>query len=399
MSDNDFHIRLDASALALLRSRIRGFEWPYNAADSGWRYGCDPDFLRRFCIHWADSYDIEAGEGTLNRYPQLLAEVAPGMRLHVVHVCGEAQGRRPLLLIHGWPGSVYQFWPLIDALAFPSRFGGAPMDAFDVVIPSLPGYGYSDKPAAPVGPRATAGWLARLMRDALGYQDYLVAGTDWGVVIAAWLALDHRKDVRGIHIDYPGAQPAAAPTTDAERAYLEAFEAAENRLGAYSRLHATRPQSLAFLAAGNPVAQAAWILERFHDWADLRGRAIDEVFSLDTLITNLMLTVMTDSFGSATWMYAGAESEGARRLPEGCRVPVPAGFASFPDPRHPRPPRSWVEKGYDVVHWREHDRGGHFASMEVPDLVIADLRDWAASLANIHRKVDGIVDPENKAID
>ena len=129
MSDNDFHIRWDASALALLRSRIRGFEWPYNAADSGWRYGCDPDFLRRFCIHWADSYDIEAGEGTLNRYPQLLAEVAPGMRLHVVHVCGEAQGRRPLLLIHGWPGSVYQFWPLIDALAFPSRFGGAPMDA------------------------------------------------------------------------------------------------------------------------------------------------------------------------------------------------------------------------------------------------------------------------------
>src|SRR5439155_26773099 len=188
MSDNSFRVRWDHTALALLRARIRSFVWSRQAAGSGWRYGCDPEFLRRICLYWLDRYNAEAGEAVLNRYPQLLAEVATNMRLHVVHVRGEAQGRRPLLLIHGWPGSIYQFWPVIDALAFPSRFGGRREDAFDLVIPSLPGYGYSDKPDAPVGPRITAGWLARLMHDVFVYRGYLVAGTDWGVVVAAWLA-------------------------------------------------------------------------------------------------------------------------------------------------------------------------------------------------------------------
>ena len=175
-----FRVAWQPERVDLLRSQISAFRWPDTPENAGWRFGCDPVFLKSICDHWARGYDFGAAEAELNRYPQFRAEVEPGVNVHFVHVVGEARGRRPLLLIHGWPGSPYEYWPVIEALAFPSRCGRSADDAFDLVIPSLPGYAFSSKPKAPIGPMRTALWFDTVMDDVLGYGRYLVEGTDWG---------------------------------------------------------------------------------------------------------------------------------------------------------------------------------------------------------------------------
>lgn len=296
-----------------------------------------------------------------------------GFALHFVHVVGEAEGQRPLLLSHGWPSAVFEFWSVIQPLAFPSRHGGRAEDAFDLVIPSLPGFGYSGKPKRLIDQRETAHLFDRLMAGVLGYGRYLAQGGDWGALVTAMLGLNHADHARAIQITMP-PQPAEPPETAAERRWAEAMQAVEKKLGAYARLQASKPQSLAWAMEGNPVGQASWIVERFHDWGDLRERPFDAVFTRrDQLLTNAMLYLMPDAFTTSVWYYAAALEGKTRKLQ---RVGVPTAFTSYPDPRHPRPPRSLVEKGYNVTRWTEMPRGGHFPAMEVPDLWVEDVRAW-----------------------
>jgi pimeloyl-ACP methyl ester carboxylesterase len=374
-----FHVSWDPAAVERVRERVRAARLPPAPKDAGWRYGCDPEFLERLRAHWLDGFDVHAAVATLNRHPQFTAEV-DGLKLHAVHVVGEAQGRRPLLLTHGWPGSVYEFWQVIEPLAFPSTHGGRPEDAFDLVIPSLPGFSFSGRPETPLSSRTIAGLFDRLMRKVFGYRTYFAQGGDWGSGVSTWLALDHRRAVEAIHLNYLQVSPARAPKTKAEKAWKAGQDAKQQELGAYALLQATRPQSLAYAMQDNPLAQAAWLVERFHDWADLRARAFEDVFSLDQLLTNVMIYVMNDAFPTATWVYAATMAEGVRDLPKGKRVRVPTGFAAYPDPRVATPPRSWVERGYELTYWSEPPRGGHFAAMEVPDLFVGDLRAWGRSL-------------------
>ncbi|WP_158807030.1 epoxide hydrolase family protein [Beijerinckia sp. L45] len=374
-----FTVAWDKATLERTLGRVREFQRPRIPQDAGWRYGCDPNVLDELRAYWLDRFDHAAAADTLNRFLQGMATV-DGFDLHVIHVVGEAQGRRPLLLTHGWPGSVYEFWSVIGPLAYPSRHGGRVEEAFDLVIPALPGFGFSGKPEAPIGARTTARLFDRLMRETLGYDRYLAQGGDWGAGVSAWLALDHAEAVRGIHLNYLLVQPDGEPESAVERAWKADFDEAQRRLGAYSALHGTRPLSLGYAMADNPVAQLAWLVERFHDWADLRDRPFADVFPKDVLLTNAMLYLLTDSFATATWYYAGAAAENVRRMPRGRRVEVPTAYAAYPDPRSPTPPREWVERGYDVMRWREMPRGGHFAAMEAPDLFVADLREWAADL-------------------
>ena len=374
-----FEVAWDRDTLARVTAQASAFRRPRVPEKAGWRYGCDPAFLDELRAYWLDGFDMASAAVELNRFPQGLVTIE-GLDLHVVHVVGEAQGRRPLLLTHGWPGSVYEFWAVIEPLAYPSRHGGRPEDAFDLVIPALPGFGFSGKPATPIGARTTARLFDILMREVLGYDRYLAQGGDWGAGVSAWLALDHASALRGIHLNYLLVQPDAEPESEAERTWKAEFTKAERQLGAYSALHGTRPLSLGYAMADNPVAQLAWLVERFHDWSDLRERPFGEVFSKDTLLTNAMFYLLTDAFATATWYYAGAAAENVRRMPKGRRVEVPTAFAAYPDPRSPRPPREWVERGYAVTRWREMPRGGHFAAMEAPDLFVADLREWAADL-------------------
>jgi pimeloyl-ACP methyl ester carboxylesterase len=358
-----------------LRSAVAAYEFPYTPENDGWRYGCDPVFLRQLCDFWVHHFDFDALLQTLNRYPQLITSIE-GLPLHAVNVVGEAEGRRPLLLTHGWPGSVFEFWDVIEPLAFPSRCGGRREDAFDLVIPSLPGYGFSGKPSNPISARATARLFDCLMRR-LGYTSYRAQGGDWGSAVTAWLGLEHSASLEAIHLNYLLVQPNAVPETAAELEWRTDFDAKQRELGAYAMLQNTKPQSLAYAMAGNPVAQAAWIVERFHDWSDLRARSFEEIFDNTRLLTNIMIYIMNDAFISSTWFYAGALTEEVRTMPIGCRVAVPTAFACYPDPRIAAPPRGWVERGYAVSRWTEHPDGGHFAAMEAPETFVADLRDWA----------------------
>jgi pimeloyl-ACP methyl ester carboxylesterase len=359
-----------------LHHKLAAFEFPSTPKISGWRYGCDLQFLATLRLYWLNEFDAVAAQAELNRFSQFTAELEPGVKLHFVHVRGENEFARPLLLLHGWPGSTFEFWPVLDRLAFPSSISTTPGEAFDLVVPSLPGYGYSFKPTGIVGARSTAAWMNQLMRTVLGYERYLVHGTDWGAGIAAWMALDFPEAVAGVHLHHLAVQPAAEPNCW-EREWQANYAEAQERLGAYRHLQTTKPLSLGYLAAGNPLGQAAWLIERFHDWSDLRDRGFEDVFDKDWLLTAVMMYVMTRTFGTSAWFYAGADAEGLV-MPRHARVEAPTGYAAYPDPRAPHPPRSWVEKGYNLVHWSEPERGGHFASTEVPDLMARDLREWAA---------------------
>ena len=371
-----FRVAWEPERLRRTLEQVRAYALPRLPKDAGWRYGCDPTFLEDLRSYWLNGFDHDAAAERLNRFPQWQVEIE-GLDLHVVHVVGEAQGRRPLLLTHGWPGSIYEFWSVVEPLAFPSRHGGRPDDAFDLVIPALPGFGFSGKPETPIGPRTTARLFDTLMRDVLGYERYLAQGGDWGAGVSAWLALDHADSVRAIHLNYLLTQPDAEPESPAELAWKKDFDDHQRRLGAYASLQGTKPLSLGYAIAENPVAQLAWIVERFHDWASLREKPLEAVFSKDTLLTNAMLYILTDAFATSTWYYAGAVAEGVRRMPPGRKVEVPTAFAAYQDPRAPIPPREWVERGYALTRWREMPRGGHFAAMEASDLFVADLREWA----------------------
>lgn len=359
-----------------LRARVRDYQFPPAPEAAGWRYGCDPDYLQALCAYWVNGFDAGAAERCLNRFPQVIHPIE-GLEIHAVHVVGEAGGRRPLLLNHGWPGSVFEFWEVVEPLAFPSRFGGREEDAFDLVIPSLPGFGFSGKPTAPVGARTTARLFDALMRDGFGYRHYLAQGGDWGAAVTAWLGLDHAGSLGGIHLNSVLVHPGGEHATTEEAAWRRSRTEAEEALGGYQLLQRTRPHALAYAMAGNPVAQAAWIAERLHDWSDLRDRPFEAVFPPDRILTEVMIYVMNDAFATASWFYAGSAAEAVNAMPPGRRVATPTAVAAHPDPRAPFPPRSWVERGYDVVRWTELPRGGHFVAMEVPELFVEDLRGWA----------------------
>ena len=311
----------------------------------------------------------------LNRFPQFRAEV-DGVGLHFVHLVGEAEGRRPLLLTHGWPGSFREFWRVAEALAYPSRFGGTSEDAFDLVIPSLPNFGFSDHPEDTVDQARTADLFARLMTETLGYRRFRAHGGDWGALVTSLLALRHRDVVEAIHLTMLFPEPASPPETAQEQAWEKAGEALEQTMGGYRHLQGSKPQSLSWLVGEDPMRQASWIVERYHDWSDRRERRFEEIFTLDELIDTAMIYHLTGAFHSSIRYYSAAAEAGFRALPEGRRIEVPTAFACFPDPLHPWPPRSYAEKGFAVSRWTPMPQGGHFSALEAPEHLVADLRAW-----------------------
>jgi pimeloyl-ACP methyl ester carboxylesterase len=369
-----FEIVWEEGAVEAVLQRVREVRLPPAPKGGGWRYGCDAGFLEALRRHWTSRYDWRAAMAELNRHPQGLANV-DGLDVHVVQVKGEAATPRPLLLTHGWPGSHYEFWRAIEPLAFPSRHGGRAEDAFDLVIPTLPGYGYSGKPERPVGPRWTAGVWNRLMTEVLGHSRYMAQGGDWGAIVTSWLAFDHAPSLAGIHLNMAPFRPPGGLQGEAEHAWAERAEAARQAMSAYSFLQMTRPQSLAWAVADNPLGQAAWIVERFHDWSDLDEGGLEALYGLDRLITNVMLYVMPQSFTTAAWFYAGFAAEGSLGAHMGeRRIEVPTAVAAYADRILPPPPRSLAERIFNLVRWSEPARGGHFAAMEQPAAFVEDVR-------------------------
>lgn len=376
-----FSVNWTEERIGALKRQLAQAEVPPAPEGAGWSLGCDRDFLLRFRDYWIDGYDWKAEVASLNRHHQFIAEV-DGLPIHFIHVKGEGVSNRPLLMTHGWPGSYYEFWDVIDRLAFPSRHGGRAADAFDLVLPSLPGYAFSGKPAQPIGPKTTAALWDKLMTRELGYPAYLAQGGDWGSIVTANLGLNHSGTVRGIHLNMVALRSEQPPQNDAEKEWAQKSAIAHQMLGGYSMVQMMKPMSLVYAAAGNPLGQAAWILERFHDWSDLSQGDLESVYGLDHLITNIMLYVMNDSFQSAIWFYNGLIREGRAELPAGTRCTVPLGIAAFPgDALLPVPPRSRVELvASDLMHWTDMPGGGHFAAMEKPALFAADVAAWGAKV-------------------
>lgn len=373
-----FQVAWDPAVVEHVLARVAAYPLPVAPEGGGWAYGCDADYLRTLTSHWVEGYDWRAAQDGLNRWPQFTARVED-FDLHYLHVVGEAGGKRPLIITHGWPGSHYEFWDVIEPLAFPSRHGGDPADAFDLVIPSLPGFGFSSKPTRPFGQRATARLFDTLMRETLGYDRYLAQGGDWGGLVTSYLGLDHGAHCRAIHLNMVSLRPTGGPQTDEERAWAAQGEAAMNALGGYFRLQASKPQSIAWAMADNPVGQAAWIVERFHDWSDLRTKTFEQAYSYDRLLTNIMIYVMTGSFTTGAWYYRALFEEMASGPPlaPGQRCETPTAIANFPgEALYHTPPRSWVDRAYNVTRWTDMPTGGHFAAMEEPGLFVDDVRAW-----------------------
>lgn len=379
-----FTISVPDQKLAAIRARVEAYQWfPAPEGLPDWALGTSTPFLQDLQAYWLNGYDWRAEEARLNQYPNFMTEI-DGLPVHFVHVVGEAGGKRPLLLTHGWPGSIYEFWDAIGPLAYPSQHGGKAEDAFDLIVPSLPGYGFSGKPAAPMGQRATAKLCNKLMQDVLGYKTYLAQGGDWGSMVTSWLGFDHgthdgQGGCQAIHLNMIGLRPTpATPQTEDELNWLQSTQAGMQAEGSYFMQQATKPQTLAMALMDSPMGTAAWILEKFHGWSDLKDGDLFSVYTRDQLLTNVMIYLVNDAIATSVWYYAAFFLEGGPGLPEGERCETPTGFANFPgEALYTAPPRSWVDRAYNVTHWSEMARGGHFAAMEVPDLFVQDVRDWA----------------------
>ena len=316
----------------------------------------------------------------INRFDHFTAPV-DGIDLHFIHEKGSGANPKPLIISHGWPGSVVEFLDLIDLLAHPERYGGDVEDAFDVVAPSLPGFGFSGRPPRPWGPRRMAKAFNGLMTDVLGYDSYIAQGGDWGGAISSFLGYDHAPACRAIHINILTMRHPDGPQTAAEQAWAEQFEIDQIMENGYRTQQATRPQTLSYAMMDSPVGVAAWILEKMNSWSDTDGNDVESVYSKDQLLTNIMVYIITRTFNTASWIYYGRREEGGRILsPEGRRVEVPTACAVFPKELLAWPPRTYAERLYNVTQWTEMPRGGHFAAMEQPELLIADIRKFARSL-------------------
>jgi pimeloyl-ACP methyl ester carboxylesterase len=378
-----YRLAVPDEAIADLRDRLNRTRWPDGYVDHDWDFGTDQTYLQTLCAYWAKGYDWRAREAKLNAWPHFIAPI-DGHEIHFIHVRSKATKAQPLLITHGWPGSFVEMLKIIPMLTEPERFGGDAADAFDVVVPSLPGFGLSSRPLqAGTNPRVIASLFARLMQR-LGYDRFCAQGGDFGASVTVWLARDHADKLTGFHLNMmPSAlRPSpealvAKPPSEAEKKLLADGADFAEREGGYAHIQRTKPQTLGYGLNDSPAGLAAWIIEKFRSWSDCGGD-VESVFSRDELLDNISLYWFTQTITSSVRLYR----ESARvplRIEAGERITPPFGFARFPKELI-RPPREWPERFFNLVHWTDMPRGGHFAAMEQPELLAADVRKFLRPL-------------------
>lgn len=383
-SIKEFKAGFAADAVADLRGRLLRTRWPDQLPDVGWDYGTDRGYLRELCAYWADGFDFDAAAARLNACPQYVTDV-DGQQVHFYHVRSADPHATPLLLIHGWPGSVAEFLDLMALLSGSDR-------SFHLVVPSLPGFAFSGPTSRTgYGPEEMARTFVQLM-ERLGYSRYGVHGTDWGVIVGTFIAAQRPDRVIGLHLNLmmgslmtlpPDPADIMKGLTEAERRDVEESLAFRKLESGYQAIQATKPQTLAFGLNDSPAGLAGWIVEKFRTWSDCDGD-IERSYTRDQLLLNISLYWFTQTINSSMRIYYEFSGFGrALKLyePHGTPAPqvtVPTAHAKFPK-EVVRPPRSWTTKLYpNMVRWTEMPRGGHFAGMEVPDLVADDLRAFFA---------------------
>jgi pimeloyl-ACP methyl ester carboxylesterase len=372
-----FRIDVPEAELDDLRARLNAARWPERETVDDWSQGVPLAYMKELCAHWATGYDWRATEARLNALPQFRTEI-DGLGIHLLHVRSPHPDALPLVMTHGWPGSIVEFLKVIGPLTDPGAQGGDPADAFHVVCPSLPGYGFSDRPERPGWgvERIAAAWTELMAR--LGYQRYGAQGSDWGTSISACIGQLDPEHVAGIHLTPPLAPPDPATfddLTDGERAALASLEHAAEWESGYSTEHATRPQTIGYALADSPVALCAWIVEKFWAWTDCDGHP-ENVLTRDELLDNLMLYWLPRTGASSARLYWESIGQVNELIAGPVRdvVDVPVGCSIFPKELQ-RPSRRWAEKRFpDIRHWNELDRGGHFAAFEQPELFVDEVR-------------------------
>jgi pimeloyl-ACP methyl ester carboxylesterase len=356
-----------------LRGRLRKARWPDAHEHAGWTEGTDLDYLRELAAYWEAQFDWEAEQEALNRLPHYRASV-DGIGIHFIHAPAAGGAGLPIVLTHGWPDSFWRYVKVIPLLTDPGAHGGDPADAFDVVVPSMPGYGYSDRPRTPgFNAIRVAGLWAVLMTDVLGFDRFVAAGGDIGSAVTRFLGLDHADRVVAIHRTDTGVPVFGgdrAELREDERRYLDEVARWSATEGAYAALHRTKPQTPAYALNDSPIGLAAWIVEKLRSWSDCGGD-VETRFTKDELLTNIMIYWVTGTIGSSMRMYRDAAqiplAEHQRR------VEVPCGFSFFPGDLL-RPPRAWADRMANVARWAEMPSGGHFAPLEEPELYTEELR-------------------------
>jgi len=375
-----FNVIVPDETIDAIKLRVAEFPWHEMPDDGGWEYGTNLPYMQSLCDYWVNEFDWRKQESQINRFSHFKVPI-DGIDIHFIHEKGSGSNPKPLIISHGWPGTIVEFLEFIDLLAHPERHGGKVEDAFDVVAPSLPGFGFSGAPPRPWGPRKMADVFNKLMTNVLGYKTYIAQGGDWGGAISSWLGYDHAPACAAIHINILTMRHKNEPQGAEECAWAQQFDKDQIVQDGYRTQQATKPQTLSYAMIDSPVGVAAWILEKMHGWSDIDGDNVESVYSKDQLLTNIFIYIFTRTFNTASWIYYGRREEGGRLLsPEGKRVEVPTGCALFPKELLAWPPRSYAERIYNITHWTEMPRGGHFAAMEQPDLLIEDIRKFTQSL-------------------
>ncbi|RZK31417.1 MAG: epoxide hydrolase [Hymenobacter sp.] len=370
-----FKINVPQPVLDDLQLRLQRTRWPDELEDAGWDYGTNRGYLQQLAAYWQSGYDWRAQEAKLNEFPHFKADV-DGLKLHFIRIEGKGPNPLPLLLVHGWPDSFFRMLKILPLLTDPASHGGRAEDAFTVIVPDLPGYGFSDQPREKgYNPKRMADVLAELMTKTLGYQKFAAHGGDWGSSIVEQLALRHAGVLVGIHLtDVPSTHAKAADKLPdlsmAEKAFVAKNKAWQEKEAGYQKIQGTKPTTLAYGLNDSPVGLLAWIIEKFHAWSDNDGN-IDHTFTKDDLLTNVMIYWVTQTIGSSVRLYYEAMHSPALAAPT--HTNVPTGFAIFPEDITPAP-REFAERFFNVQRWEEMPRGGHFAALEEPGLLVSELR-------------------------
>lgn len=376
MSVETFKIKIPEKVLDDLQERLARTRWTDEIPGAGWDYGTNLDYLKELVDYWQTRFDWRAQEAKLNQFAQFRAEI-DGLGVHFIHERGKGPNPLPIILTHGWPDSFFRFSKIIPLLTDPESHGGDAADSFDVIVPSLPGYGFSERPASPGVTARIADLWAKLMSDELGYKRFAAGGGDMGSGVSQELGQSYEDSLVGIHLtDVPYLNIFSygedhSDLSAAEKKYLAAGEQWGREEAGYGAIQSTKPQTLAYGLNDSPAGLAAWIVEKFRSWSDCDGD-VEKRFTKDELLTNIMIYWATETINSS-FLYYYEPSHGHVAKDAKKRVEVPTAFAMFPKDLVPAP-REFAERFFNVTRWTEMPRGGHFAAMEEPELLVEDIR-------------------------
>jgi len=375
-----FKIKFSNKTLKEVLDKVKKYPWHEMPNKGGWIYGANLPYMKNLSKYWITKFDWKIYEKKINSFSNFKTKI-DDIDIHFIKEIGSGPSPKTLLLMHGWPGSIVEFLDIIKKLAHPEDFGGNINDAFTVIVPSLPGFGFSGRPANPIGPRKIAEIFNKLMTKKLKYKSYIAQGGDWGATIANWIGYDHSKNCKAIHINCLTMRHPMGVQNKKEEEWQKRFDKDQIMQDGYRTQQSTKPQTLSYGMMDSPVGVAAWIIEKMYSWSDLKNGDIESVYSKDTLLANIMVYIITKTFNTASWIYYGRREEGGRFFPNNFKkIKIPTAVAVFPAEMSEWPPRSYVDRIFNITQWTEMPRGGHFAAMEEPELLVEDIVKFAKTI-------------------